>query len=83
MGTVCQGQTCKMFCSSTMPRVPALRTSTCSMLSIVARVCEGDRVLGAALEAWQGTAMALRCPGRGLAARELPMVHPLAYLGVE
>lgn len=35
--------------------MPALHTSTCSMLSITARVCEGDRVLGPALEAcWGG-----------------------------
>ena len=54
IGTLCQGQTCKMFCSSRMPSVPALHTSTFSMLSITAMVCEGDRVLGAALEARGG-----------------------------
>lgn len=51
MGTMCQGHTCKMFCSEMMPRLPALHTITCSMLSIVSRLCEGDSVLGAALEA--------------------------------
>lgn len=39
-GTLCQGQTVTMFCSSRMPRAPALHTSTCNMLSIADRVCK-------------------------------------------
>lgn len=53
-GTLYQGQTWKMFCSSMVLRVPALHTSDCSMLSNAARVCGGHTVLWAALEAWAG-----------------------------